>query len=376
VHEPPDLSPVTALAERQRSEGLHDGAQLYVSLRGQPLLDVAIGESRPGVPLRRDDLMLWYSSGKPVTTVAVLQLWERGLLGLDDPVGRFLPAWGGGKERVTLRHVLTHTGGFTMLPKAEPFDSDLPYDEVIARIAAHPLEWEPGTRAGYHPSTGWKVLGAVIEAVDGRPVDRYVTEEVLRPAAMTECRMGIPVDEQAALGDRLVPVAWKGYVVAIPTRDGIHMVEYHVERIHNEPWHIAKVEPGGGMRGPARQLGRFYECLLGYGPQLLEPRTVEMMSGVHRHGLRVPWGLGVQVAAGMSGGPGRRAFGHSGMGSSRGLADPDVGLVMVFVTNGLPDPLRNERRMVQITDAVYSALGDEAARFRLPVRPGADSVPG
>jgi CubicO group peptidase (beta-lactamase class C family) len=362
--------------ERQRAEGLHDGAQAYVSRFGEPLLDVAIGESAPGRALERDDVMLWYSSGKPVTTSAVLQLWERGRLGLDDRVAEYIPGWGAGKERVTLRHVLIHTGGFTMAGRGELFDADVSYAEAVARIAAHPAEWEPGTKAGYHPTSGWKILGAVVEAVDGRPIDRYVADEVLGPAGMKESRLGVPLDEQAALGARLVPVAWKGHALAVQDEDGLRMVPYHIEEIHNQPWHVAKAEPGGGMRGPARELGRLYESLLGFGPPVLEHRTVEVMAAVHRYGLpdvifggmKTPWGLGVQVAGGMSGGPGRRAFGHGGMASSRGLADPDAGLVMVLVTNGLPDPIRNEQRMFGFTDGVYRAFGDELARLRLPAR--------
>jgi len=368
---------VVETLERQRAEGLHDGAQAYVSRFGEPLLDVAIGESAPGRALERDDVMMWYSSGKPVTTTAVLHLWERGQLGLDDPVAEYVAGWGAGKERVTLRHVLIHTGGFTMAGRGELFDTDVSYAEAVARIAAHPAEWEPGTKAGYHPTSGWKILGAVVEAVDGRPIDRYVADEVLGPAGMKESRLGVPLQEQAALGPRLVPVAWKGHAIAAQLDGGLQMIPYHIERIHNEAWHVAKVEPGGGMRGPARELGRLYESLLGNGAPLLEPRTVEVMAAVHRYGLpdvifggmKTPWGLGVQVAGGMSGGPGRRAFGHGGMASSRGLADPDAGLVMVLVTNGLPDPIRNEQRMFAFTDGVYRAFGDELAHLRLPARP-------
>jgi len=367
---------VVETLESQRTEGLHDGAQAYVSRFGEPLLDVAVGESVPGRALERDDVMLWYSSGKPVTTTAVLQLWERGRLGLDDRVADFVAGWGAGKERVTLRHVLTHTGGFTMAGRGELFDTDVRYAEAVARIAAHPAEWEPGTKAGYHPTSGWKILGAVVEAVDGRPIDRYVADEVLGPAGMKVSRLGVPVDEQAALGPRLVPVAWKGHAIAVQDGDGLRMLPYHIERIHNEAWHIAKVEPGGGMRGPARELGRLYESLLGFGAPVLEPRTVEVMAAVHRYGLpdivfggmKTPWGLGVQVAGGMSGGPGRRAFGHGGMASSRGFADPDAGLVAVLVCSGLPDPIRNEQRMFAFTDAVYRAFGDELAHLRLPAR--------
>jgi CubicO group peptidase (beta-lactamase class C family) len=367
--------------EHQREQGLHDGVQAYVSRFGEPLLDVAIGESVPGRALERDDVMLWYSSGKPLTTTAVLQLWERGRLGLDDRIADFVDGWGAGKERVTVRHVLTHTGGFTMAGRGEMFDTDVTYAEAVARIAAHPAEWEPGTKAGYHPSSGWKILGAVVEAVDGRPIDRYLADEVLAPAGLKESRLGVPVEEQAALGDRLVPVHWKGHALAFQDESGLRMVPYHIERIHNEPWHIAKVEPGGGMRGPARELGRFYESLLGFGPALLEPRTVEVMGAVHRYGLpdvifggqKTPWGLGVQVAGGIGGGPGRRAFGHGGMASSRGLCDPDAGLVLVLVANGLPDPLRNEQRMFAFTDGVYRAFGDELAHLRLPARSVSDA---
>ena len=107
-----DLTEVVALLEQGRADGWHDGAQCYVSWHGDVLLDVAVGESQPGRPLRTDDVMLWYSSGKPLTAVAVLQLWEQGRLGLDDRIAEYVDGWGGGKERCTLRHVLTHTGGF------------------------------------------------------------------------------------------------------------------------------------------------------------------------------------------------------------------------------------------------------------------------
>jgi CubicO group peptidase (beta-lactamase class C family) len=92
---------------------------------------------------------------------------------------------------------------------------------------------------------------------------------------------------------------------------------------------------------------------------------------VHRYGLRdatfgnmIPWGLGMQIE--FSGGPGRRAFGHGGMASSRGLADPELGLVIVMVANGLAGYFEAEQRVLEVTDAVYSALGDDAARVRRP----------
>ena len=373
----PDLSAVLRLLEQQRADDWHDGAQCYVSLRGEVLLDAAIGESRPGRALEPDDLMLCYSAGKPLTVVAILQLWERGRLGLDDRIGDYVDDWGGGKERCTLRHVLTHTGGF---PNAgsKIFDADLPYDEEVRWIAAWRAEWEPGTAAAYHPSSSWKILGAIVEKVDGRPVDRYVRDEICDPLGLENVRMGISEVEQQTLGERRTPVYWKGHAMPVNDADGFRMAPYRVDEIHNQPWHVAKVEPGGGMRGPARELGRFYESLLGFGPaEVLDPRTVELMGAVHRYGLRdqlfrmnIPWGLGVQRA--FSGGASRRAFGHGGMASSRALADPETGLVLALVTNGLPSFLPAEERLFQVTDAVYSALGHDVALVRTEAKPPAE----
>ena len=369
---PPDLSPVVALLEAGRAAGWHDCAQVYVSLRGEPVLDAAVGEIRPGRALRTDDVMLWYSSGKPLTVVALLQLWEQDRLGLDDLVAKYLDGWGNGKEKCTLRHVLTHTGGFPM-PGDPTYDADVTWEEAVAATVAAPALWEPGTAAGYHPASGWRVLGAVVEKLDGRRIDRYLHDEVLAPLGLTDCYLGIPLERQRELGDRIVPVMWSGHrFPSVDEKGNFYMAPYRIERTHNEPWHVAKVEPAGGMRGPARELGHFYESLLGYGPALLNPRTVEAMRAIQRYGVRdrtfgtvTPWGLGVQVE--FSGGTTRRAFGHGGMASSRALADPECGLVMVVVANGLAGYLEAERRVLEVTDAVYTALGDEVAHLRKPV---------
>jgi CubicO group peptidase (beta-lactamase class C family) len=357
------IDAVLALVDRQRSQGLHPGAQLYVSLGGEVVCDAAVGEARPGVPLRPDHITMWYSATKPLTAVAVLQLVERGQLDLDDRVGRYVSGWGAGKEACTLRHVLTHMGGFA---RAETFDADISWGEAIDRIAAHPAEYEPGTRAGYHPTSGWNVLGEIVRVVDGRPIEKYLADEVMRPAGMADSWLGIPVADQERLGDRLAPVHWTGHLVPMVKDGELSMQPYHVEEVHDRPWHRAKVAPGGSGRGPAADLGRFYEALvLDGGARLFRrPETVSLLSACHRLGVPdstflgavLPYGLGVQVAGGISGRVGYRAFGHGGMASSRGLCDPVEGLVMVLVCNGLPGPVDNDRRMTQVTEAVYAAV--------------------
>ncbi len=148
------LPSAARLLQRGIDDGSHVGAQLYLSRAGRVLVDDAIGLARAGRPLRADHSMLWMSAGKPVMGVAILQLRERGLLELDHPVCRYLPEFAAhGKQAVTLRHVLTHTGGFR---GADPSWSSGPWDEIVAEICAAELDpgAVPGAQSAYHVSAG------------------------------------------------------------------------------------------------------------------------------------------------------------------------------------------------------------------------------
>ena len=90
-------------------------------------------------------------------------------------VADYVDGWGNGKERATIRHVLTHTGGFP-IPGDPAFDADITFDESVALVAESPALWEPGTKAGYHAASGWRILGAIVERVDGRRIDLYLRE--------------------------------------------------------------------------------------------------------------------------------------------------------------------------------------------------------
>ncbi len=115
-HEAPNLPKTLDAIEEGIVQNLHLGAQLYVSRAGATIADLGIGEAQAGVAMRRDHLMLWMSSVKLVTAIAIAQMWERGRLDLDDRIARHIPEFAAnGKDTITIRHVLTHTGGF---PKA------------------------------------------------------------------------------------------------------------------------------------------------------------------------------------------------------------------------------------------------------------------
>src|SRR5687767_13998837 len=99
-------------------------------------MSVCVGESRPGVAMTPDTLLPWFSCTKPFTAVAIAQLVERGALRFDDAVAVHVPEFGAaGKAAVTIRHVLTHTGGFrSVQPPADVWRLD--WDELVARICA------------------------------------------------------------------------------------------------------------------------------------------------------------------------------------------------------------------------------------------------
>src|SRR5262249_10219057 len=138
----------------------------------------------------------WFSSTKAITAAAVAQLWQLERVRLDERVAAYIPEFSqGGKEAITLRHVLTHTGGFRNADGGMGGLSGAfaPWDEVLARICAAPIEpgWAPGHRAGYHPTSGWFVLGEIVRRLDGRPFDRYLREELFEPLGMRDSWVGM-----------------------------------------------------------------------------------------------------------------------------------------------------------------------------------------
>ncbi len=348
-------------------DGLHLGAQLYASLHGEPVADAALGESRPGAPLTRDHLMLWLSSTKPVPAVAIAQLWERGLLELDDPVARHVPEFAAnGKEGITLRHLLTHTGGIRLLDTGWPQAS---WEEIVAKICAMKPEprWIPGQKAGYHQASSWFILGEVIQRAGGRPFSVYIREEIFQPLGMADSWIGMP-------HERYLSYQESGRIGAMWNTEGSEPKGHGWDTEER----CVRPSPGGNGYGPLRELGRFYEMLLGRGSwnarRILLPQTVEAFTTPHRIGMTdvtfkhvLDWGLGVIVNSiqygaetvpyGYGHHASARTFGHSGYRSSTGFADPERGLAVALAFNGTPAGDAHERRIRSVLDALYEDLG-------------------
>jgi CubicO group peptidase (beta-lactamase class C family) len=271
-----DIPATRVLIEQGIAAGLHIGAQVYVSINGAPVADLAFGQSRPGVPMTPDTLMLWLSGGKPIGAVAIAQLWERGKLGLDDPVARHIPEFGqNGKEPITIRHILTHTAGFRWVATGWPTAS---WEQVIARIcqARQEPSWVAGKKAGYSPYTSWFILGEIVRRLDGRDYHRYVRDEIFLPLGMRDSWMALPADRYRAYGDR-IGIMQKTDEEGGPSDAGLDTEES-----------AGASRPGGSGRGPARELGWFYEMLLGFAPGATD-RTRSPSPGTPGEG----WGEGL-----------------------------------------------------------------------------------
>ena len=358
-----------AVLAEGRDAGLHHGAQVFVSHRGEIVCDAGFGEVRPGEPLTADHLMLWLSSGKPLTTAAVLRCCmnpEDGpAVTLDDAVADLCgDGWDGPVGGVTVRQLLNHTGGF---PQAETGYPDVEWDETIRRLQAAPLEadWEVGRTAGYHPKSSWFVLGEIVRRVTGRPIDDVVREDVLAVAGAREARLRFDPAELDALRPRLAPMY---------RRKGRELVDAGL----NTDRHLTRVSPGSSLRGPARDLGRFHLSLLGslrdgWGP-ILPGLAVEAMAARHRVGEydrtlahAVDFGLGVIVDSNRHGpdtvpygfGPhcGPRTFGHGGSQSSIAFCDLEHELVVAWATNGMCGEPKHQTRNRAMNAAVYEDLG-------------------
>jgi CubicO group peptidase (beta-lactamase class C family) len=353
--------------------GLHHGAQIYVSLRGKAVADTAIGTAwRPvdtpaGIDpaLRSDYLVPWMSSSKPIGAAAIAQLWERGLIDLDAPVGETIPEFAqGGKEAITLRHILTHTGGFRA-PDVGMIEPD--WDDALRKTFRSPVApgWVVGKTAGYDPWTSWFVIGEMVGRVDGRPYPEYVREAIFEPLGMQDCWVGMPPEAYAAYGDRLTPVY--DTTVSPPTLTALHELPS-----------VTSCAPAASGRGPVQQLGRFYEALLNDGllrdARILKPGTVGEFTRPHRVGMFdskfervVDWGLGFVLRADQSAddpfpygyGPhaSAAAFGHGGRQSVVSFADPKHDLVVAIWFNGMAGDPAHARRNWALLEGLYDDLG-------------------
>ena len=257
------LAGVTTLAARR-------GKVIHFETRG--LADV-----ETGALARPDTIWRIASMTKPVVGVAMMQLWEKGLWKLDDPVARHIPEFAGLKVKapdgslvpqaspMTMAQLMSHTAGFDV--SAGYADAGLrsgDLKEMIRRLAALPLAFQPGTDWRYGPSVD--IQGHVVERLSGERLDDYLRRHILDPLKMPDT--GFHVSPEKA-----------------PRVARIHT--YRDGRIVAGPAQVVPVAPpvflsgGGGLLSTTSDYFRFAQALLDGGvldgARVLKPDTVKLM---------------------------------------------------------------------------------------------------
>lgn len=337
------------------------GAQVHVGQAGKTVADLAAGMARSGVPMTPTTLNYWFCCTKPVIAIAAAQLVESQLMSLDDQVCDIIPPFrAGGKESVTIRHLLTHTAGLRRFTRPRPFlASDR---EILSAVCRSEIQdgWQPGHRAAYTPFASWYVLGELVQLLSGERLPDYVRRHVFEPLGIDNCWLGIPS--------------------GIASRERVNLAIPHAVTPGRAPVPITflaseatlqLVNAASGAIGPISGLGRIFQAILH--PErtggVLSPATIQMFVSPSRrrlfdetYGFRWDWGLGFAVELGRlcsaASGPG---FGHPG-GSVLVLADRGADRVVALALNGLTawggvPEVSASSAVSQLARVIYGDLG-------------------
>lgn len=293
------------------------------------------------------------------TTPAVMRLVEMGRVALDRPVREYLPEFAGnGKDAVTVRHLLSHTSGLRAwldLPKETKDPA-----QARRRVLDEPLVRRPGTRAPEYSDLNAMLLGWIVEAAAGMPLDRFVEEQVLRPLGMHETRYRPP----RALHRRAVPNGlWRGTAVAGTVHDQNAAL-------------LGGVAGHAGLFSTGADLARYAQMWLSGGrgarcARVFSPETVALFSRRAAEGRALGWEMRDTTTADNAGlRLSASAVGHTGFTGTSLWIDPDQDLFVVVLTNRVYAPRagRSITRIKEIRGKVAdAAAGLAAAAPRAPV---------
>jgi len=292
-----DKTRIDAALEAMVESGRAVGVSAVVWQGGQERYFGAAGmaDREAAKPMRRDTLVQIFSMTKPVTGVALMQLWEQGKFGLDDPLSRYLPAFadmkvsdGKGGLRpaarpILIRDVLRHTAGFSYgwggdpadaaFRAADPLNLKNDLTEFGRRLATASLLYDPGEQWNY--SAAVDVQALLVETLSGQPFEAYVRAHILDPLGMKETGWTQPESAFA----RLAATYNKG-----PDGKLARQSDAETRAMNFDP--SRRLTMGGaGLVGPIDEYARFSRMLLNGGAldgvRLLSPSTVRLMATDH-----------------------------------------------------------------------------------------------
>jgi len=384
--DPAAFEAVVARAQREIDAGAISSCQLALARRGRIAAMRTLGRvTHDGVPAdaTNDTLYIVFSCTKGIVSAAVWLLIQDGLLDLRDRVADFIPEFGtNGKDQVTIEHVMTHTCGF---PNA-PYPATEWHDRAkrLERFARWRLDWEPGTRYVYHPTSGMWVMAEVIERRTGIDYRTFIRERIAMPLGLDRMHIGLPRELHSRLADieyrGTEPSAEEMRALGWPEELPITEVTEDAMMGFNRDFVREAGVPGGGGVMTAAELVLFYQALLdeGRAPDgsvIWRPETLRMARRVRTGTLTDPIfgrlihrGVGISIAGdeqrpfrgfGHTNAP--DAFGHNGAGGQVAWGDPATGISFAFLTSTFDrNPVRQGRRGVALSSraAICDAPAD------------------
>jgi len=360
-----DVDGTVADAVRQSlASGEELGLQVVAVQDGRVVAHVVGGFAEPAArtPVAPDSLFPMFSATKGVVAAACMAVLDAGVLTLDEPVARLWPELAAsGKDRVSLRHILTHAAGIPQMPAGCTVEMMCDWDAMVAAVAALEPLWAPGSTVGYHAYTyGW-LAGEVLRRIDGgqRGADAVVRSLVTAP----DIFLGVPAAEEHRIVEL---VAMTG-----PEREDPGLYRRAIpEHLDTGPEVYGRSDvrraclPGAGAVGTALSLARVYDRLSRAEAGTWTARATAIWDERHDMvtGRPVPRGLGFWVsgstrspqAVPLDGAPGR--FGHPGAGGSIAWADRDLGAGFAVLRNRLSPQGWRDLSMQRLTRAVIDAV--------------------
>ena len=347
----PDFSGVRHEFERNFRERGEIGAAVAVYRNGETVVDLWGGhKDRAGTaPWAEDTIVIMNSITKSMCALCTHILIDRGLVGFDAPVADYWPEFAqAGKDKVLMRHVLSHTCGVIYCDHAPPEGTWFDWDSHIRALEMQEPAWEPGTNGAYNSVNIGYILGEVVRRVTGRTVGTFLREEVTSLLG-ADYNLGLRPDEIARVSDMHENPANGFFKIAFdpgtPLGRAFKSMPPDLGYFQNIP-EIREMEfPSFGAHGNARAVARIYAMLANdgelAGTRLLSPQAVEQASGLvwdHecmmvKRRLRMGYGFMHNEPWGMPMGDNMSAFGHTGSGGAFAWCDRERNLAFAYCTN-------------------------------------------
>ncbi|MFJ2116425.1 serine hydrolase domain-containing protein [Streptomyces sp. NPDC087850] len=363
-----------------------DGRKVVDLWAGTRDVDAGTSAAAAGAaaPWALDTAQVVRSATKGIAAAVPLLLHQRGQIDLDAPVGTYWPEFkAAGKERVLVRHLLAHRAGLPVLDRpltpAEAVDGE----SGARALAAQRPAWEPGTDHGYHVHTYSWLVAELVKRVTGRTIGRWVAEEIARPLGL-DFWIGLPAEETHRVG-RIGPLPEPptvGGELRMRPKRSVSQAYQDPESLtrracgtidpppdENAPAYRAAELPASAGISTARALARCYAAMIGPvdGHRLFAPATLTLARTEESAGpdrvlvVATRFGLGFMLHGPAAPLLAPGSFGHPGRGGSLGFADPESGIALGYVTNGMRKGVTADPRAQALVRAVRSAVTPEGA---------------